>query len=122
MITATLPEFTLWSDRRSAERLTFEDLEISFKMKGSLHKSNVGDISPGGLSVYYRKDAGGVPKVGDVMNNIRLSFKEIKTTISGRVVNIIKIPPYQEVFPYTVWKLSVKFDEQIDELLEMEER
>lgn len=122
VITATLPEFTLRDDRRSAERLTFDDLEVSFNMKDSLHKSNVGDISPGGLSVYYRKDAGGVPRIGDVVTNIRLSFKQIKTVIDGKVVNSIKIPPYQEIFPYTVWKLSIKFDEQIDELLEMEEQ
>ena len=113
-ITTSLPEFSMKEERRQGPRLPVTRVEVNLIRGGKEEKGVLRDISEGGASIYITERKAKVPQVEDNVDNLYLKSDQVKKIGPGKIVAVKKIPPYQEKYPYAVWKISLSFDTELD--------
>ncbi|MCO4792947.1 MAG: hypothetical protein KC493_04500 [Bacteriovoracaceae bacterium] len=120
-ITTTLPELSFRDERRKGERFLIDDIDLKIVRNEKEEVAKLGDISEGGASLYIIKKVSGIPKVEEKLTSIKLQAGGEVEIGEAKVLFVQKIPPYQEIFPYSVWKISVEFDKPFAELVKLKE-
>jgi hypothetical protein len=114
VITTSLPDLSMKEERRSEERLLISNIDVNLLRNGKIEKGVLSDISTGGASLFLTERKSTIPQVEDEIEDLHLISEELKKLGSAKVVAVRKIPPYQEQYPFPVWKISLSFDTQLN--------
>jgi hypothetical protein len=113
-ITTSLPDLSMKEERRSEPRLPVTQVGVNLIRNGKEEKGILNDISGGGASLYITERRAKIPQVEDRIDSLQLISEEIRKIGPAKVVAVKKVPPYQENYPYPVWKISLSFDTELN--------
>lgn len=113
-ITTSLPDLSMKEERRSEPRLPVTQVEVNLIRNGKEEKGILNDISGGGASLYITERKAKIPQVEDSIDSLHLISEEVRKIGPAKVVAVKKVPPYQENYPYPVWKISLSFDTELN--------
>lgn len=113
-ITTSLPDLSMKEERRSEPRLPVTQVGVNLIRNGKEEKGILNDISGGGASLYITERRAKIPQVEDRIDSLQLISVEIRKIGPAKVVAVKKVPPYQENYPYPVWKISLSFDTELN--------
>lgn len=113
-IITSLPDISMKEERRSEPRLPVTQVKVSLIRNGKEEKGILNDISGGGASLYITERKAKIPQVEDSIDSLHLISEEVRKIGPAKVVAVKKVPPYQENYPYPVWKISLSFDTELN--------
>ncbi|GEM_PF-4297245 len=111
-LVVSFPNFHKFYDRRKSERIDpFIPMDITFKHNGVSFKKSCNDIAVGGFSVILTKNEMRKFDIGDIIENVEISFPLKSITLKVKVSGLVKMNPYQdEKNPYGGSRLSLTFE------------
>lgn len=111
-LVVTFPKFHKFYDRRKSERIDpFIPMNIVMKHNGITFKKICNDIAVGGFSVILTKNEMRKFAIGDIIDNVEISFPLKVITLKVKVSGLVKMNPYQDdKNPYGGSRLSLTFE------------
>ncbi|PIK14436.1 PilZ domain-containing protein [Halobacteriovorax sp. JY17] len=108
----SFPKFHKFYDRRKSERVDpFIPMNINIKHKGLTFKKSCNDIGVGGFSVILTKNEMKKFDIGEMIEDVDVSFPLKTLTLKVKVAGLVKLNPYQdEKNPYGGSRLSLTFE------------
>lgn len=111
-IVVSFPSSHHFYDRRKSQRIDpFIPMNITIKHKGITFKKACNDIAVGGFSIILTRNEMRKFDIGEIIENVEVSFPMRSLNLKVKVAGLVKMNPYQdEKNPYGGSRLSLTFE------------